>query len=311
MRARIRDFVITWQDWIFSVVSYDLGGEHLQCFLRYVPDAQGDRNSDHGRYRKLDFHEAYEFLRRHRPEYVTDVHAVPLEDVQKILRPEEQLPRIAAQNEQVSAIYALLAQHIPRGQIGITGSYLCGLNTAVSDLDFVIYGRRHFDTARAVVQAATADGRLTAIADTLWRRIYAKRRPELNYETFIAHELRKQHRGALGDTYFDMLYVRDADELRQLDPRNYERGEKLGYQTITARVTDSRFAFDSPAIYELEHPEIARILAFTHTYAGQAVAGELVEARGMLERTAAETRLVVGTTREARGEWICSRAALG
>ena len=308
MRARIRDFVITQQDWVFSVVGYDLGSEYLPCFLRYIPDPQGDRISDRGSYRKLDFHEAYEFLRRHRPEYVSDVHAVPLEDVQELLRPEEQLPRIAAQNEQVNAISALLAQHIPRGQIGITGSYLCGLNTATSDLDFVIYGHRHFDRARAAVQAATADGRLTAITDTLWRRIYAKRQPELSYERFLAHELRKQHRGALGDTYFDILYVRNADELRELDPRNYERGNKLGYQTITGRVTDARFAFDSPAIYELEHPEIARILAFTHTYAGQAVAGELVEARGVLERTAAETRLVVGTTREARGEWIRSLA---
>jgi predicted nucleotidyltransferase len=308
MRARIRDFVITRQDWIFSVVSYDLGGEYLQCFLRYVPDAQGDRISDRGSYRKLDFHEAYEFLRRRRPEYVKDVHAVPLEDVKEILRPEEQLPRIAAQNEQVSVIYELLAQHIPRGQIGITGSYLCGLNTATSDLDFVIYGRQHFDNARATVQAATADGRLTAITDTLWRRIYEKRRPELSYEIFVAHELRKQHRGALDDTYFDILYVRDADELRLLDPGNYERGEKLGYQTITAQVTDARFSFDSPAIYELEHPEIARILSFTHTYVGQALAGELIEARGVLEQTTAEKRLVVGTTREARGEWIRSLA---
>jgi predicted nucleotidyltransferase len=308
MRARIRDFVITRQNWIFSVVGYDLGGEHLSCFLRYIPDAQGDRISDRGRYRKLDFHEAYEFLRRNRPEYVKDVHAVPLEDVKELLRPDEQLPRIAAQNEQVSVIYELLAQHIPRRQIGITGSYLCGLNTATSDLDFVIYGRQHFDKARAAVQAATAGGRLTAITDTLWRSIYEKRRPELSYEIFVAHELRKQHRGALDGTYFDMLYVRDADELRHVDPRNYERGEKLGYQTITARVTDARFSFDSPAIYELEHPEIARILSFTHTYAGQAVAGELIEARGVVERTAAETRLVVGTTREARGEWIRSLA---
>ncbi len=308
MRARIRDFVVTRQDWIFSVVGYDLGGEHLQCFLRYVPDAQGDRISDRGRYRKLEFHAAYEFLRRHRPEYVRDVHAVPLEDVKELLRPDEQLPRIAAQNEQVNVVYEMLAQHIPRGKIGITGSYLCGLNTTTSDLDFVIYGRRHFDRARAAVQAATVDGRLTAINDALWRRIYEKRRPELRYETFVAHERRKQHRGALNDTYFDILYVRDADELRHLDPRNYERGEKLGYQTITAQVTDAQFAFDSPAIYELDHPEITRILAFTHTYTGQAVDGEQIEARGMLERTGAEKRLVVGTTREAQGEWIRSLA---
>jgi predicted nucleotidyltransferase len=272
MRARIRDFVVTEQDWIFSVVSYDLGDEELNCLLRYVPDEKGERVSERGRYRKLDFYGAYEFLREHQPEYVKDVHAIPKE------------------------------------RIGITGSFLCGLNGANSDLDFVVYGRANFDRAITLVKAATEAGVLTGLKEDLWQQIYRKRKPELSYEEFVAHELRKGHRGAIGGTYFDILYVRDPKELQQLDRRNSEPGERAGYKTITAEVTDASFSFDSPAIYKIKHPEVNKVLSFTHTYTGQALAGETIEARGVLERTKHETRLVVGTTREARDEWIRSRS---
>jgi len=306
MIARIRDFVITRHDWIFSVVSYDLGGEDVKCLLRYIPDEKGERVSEIGRYRKLDFYEAYEFLRKNRPEYLKDVHVVPKRDIKEILKPEVRLPVIAEREENARAIYELLGRYIPKERIGITGSFLCGLNGEESDLDFVIYGREQFNKAREVVNDANEEGLTAEINDELWRQIYQKRKPELRYEDFVAHEMRKGHRGAIGGTYFDILYVRDAEELKRLDSRNYEKGERAGYRLITAEVKDASFAFDSPAIYEIAHPEVNKVLSFTHTYAGQALAGETIEARGVIERTKHETRLVVGTTREAKGEWIRS-----
>ncbi len=306
MIARIRDFVITKHDWIFSVVSYDLGGEEVKCLLRYIPDEKGERVSEKGRYRQLDFYEGYEFLRKYRPEYLKDVHVVPKGDIKEILRPEVRLPVIVEREENARTIYELLGRYISKERIGITGSFLCGLNSEKSDLDFVIYGRENFNKAREVVRDANEEGLTAEINTGLWRHIYKKRKPELSYEDFVAHELRKGHRGAISGTYFDILYVRDAEELKQLDRRNYEKGERVGYRTITAEVKDASFAFDSPAIYEIEHPEITKVLSFTHTYAGQALTSEKIEARGVIERTKHETRLVVGTTREAKGEWIRS-----
>ncbi|MGB3944925.1 MAG: DNA polymerase subunit beta, partial [Methanothrix sp.] len=57
-------------------------------------------------------------------------------------------------------------------------------------------------------------------------------------------------------------------------------------------------------------PEIPVILCYTHTYAGQAVPGERIEASGVVEETVDGKRLVVGTTREAKGEWIRSLTLL-
>ncbi len=310
---RLRDFIITTDNWFFSVVSYEIGSDTnvASCLLRYVPDDRGTRFSERLglRYMKLDFDAAYEFLMHNRPEYIGDIHYVPKRDIKEVLRPEEKIPLVATYDERVAQIYDLLRSHIPGDRIGITGSLLCGLNTPQSDIDLVIYGRKNFDRARELVESAKTEpetGLIREISDDMWRQIYRKRNPELSYEDFIMHERRKKNRGMIGNTYFDILYTRDWDEIAQLDPRDYEPGQKIGYKTIKCEVIDASFSFDSPAIYRVDHPEIDRVVSFTHTYVGQAQEGEWIEARGMVEKTTHETRLVVGTTREAKGEWIRS-----
>jgi hypothetical protein len=76
--------------------------------------------------------------------------------------------------------------------------------------------------------------------------------------------------------------------------------------TIEAKVTDASLAFDNPAVYEVEHEKVSRVLSFTHTYSGQALAGETIEACGVCEQHGGEYWLIIGTTREARGEYIIS-----
>ena len=80
--------------------------------------------------------------------------------------------------------------------------------------------------------------------------------------------------------------------------------------TLEATVTDASLAFDNPAVYEVKHESVSRVLSFTHTYSGQALAGETIEACGVCERHGAELWLVVGTTREARGEYIVSKTLM-
>ncbi|MRR37674.1 DNA polymerase subunit beta, partial [bacterium] len=113
--------------------------------------------------------------------------------------------------------------------------------------------------------------------------------------------MRKRNRGMVEGTYFDLLFTRDWE---QIQPQ--PRGRQAGAAQIEARVVNADFSFDSPAIYRLDHPEVKEIFSYSHTYAGQALPGESIEAKGVLEETENGLRLVVGTTREARGEWIRS-----
>ena len=135
-----------------------------------------------------------------------------------------------------------------------------------------------------------------------------KRKPEISYEAFVLHEQRKGNRGQIEGTYFDILYTRSYDNLIGLPAG---KGEILGKETIVAKVTDASLAFDNPAVYVIEHESVSRVLSFTHTYSGQALAGEMIEACGVIEQHGTERWLIVGTTRDAKGEYIVSKTLLG
>lgn len=322
-RLRIRDFITTKEGWIFSVVCYEFPGDAvIKSLLRYVPDERGERVSKDGRrFRKLSFEEARDFLKERKPEYL---EGVPRSDISEVLLPSVRIKEVAAADASIGKVYDFLRDAgVQPSKIGITGSYLCGLQKRDSDADFVIYGRRNFERVRAAI----CENDELKLDDATWRRIYEKRRAELSYEEFLAHELRKCNRGLLlrrhggcahdggrgkegARTYFDVLFVRDWGELRRLKREDVERGEPLRHEKIIAKVRNAEFAFDNPAIYEVEHDIVDKILCFTHTYVGQAFEDETVEARGVLEKYGDELRLVVGTSREPKGEWIRSLSLL-
>jgi hypothetical protein len=301
MNVRLRDHIITKEDWIFSVVSYDdrMGIESL---LRYIPDEDGERIRRGKRYLKLDFDESYKFLRENRPEYVKRAHLVPKEDVKEVLHPNEVLYTL--KDEKVQRIVDCL-RGIPLQNMGVTGSYLCGLQLESSDIDFVVYGRDWF-TARGMIDDAKGDGLISPVSEEMWRSIYKKRKPELKFDEFLMHEKRKGNRGIIDGTYFDLLYVRDWEEIEKEE----KRGEIVGSAKIVAPVTEVIFPFDCPAIYRVEDEYIDLVLSFSHTYIGQALPGEIIEAKGKVEECGDERRLIVGTTRDARGEWLKSLTLL-
>jgi predicted nucleotidyltransferase len=301
LRARIRDFLETKDGWIFAVADYH-HPNGIRSMLRYVPDPSGEREANGRRYRKLDFDDAFAFLKRTRPEYVQDLHVVPKEDVLRLYAPSNGLNAVVGTDRRVKKLVGILARgEIPMDRMGITGSMLVGLQGPSSDIDFVVYGSWWWK-ARDIIYRAKCDGGIQELDHAMWQRIYAKRRPEISFDEFVLHERRKGNRGMIEGTYFDLLFTRDWSQIGEAPPR----GKPLGRRKIEALVTDAEFAFDSPAIFKIGHEEINEIFCYSHTYAGQALPGETIEAAGVVEETAEGCRLVVGTTREARGEWIRS-----
>jgi predicted nucleotidyltransferase len=302
-QARLRDFIRDRDGWLYAVATYD-NADRIGCILRYVPDPSGERVDRSGRrYRKLDFGPAFSLIEREKPDYLDIVHRVPNDDVERILKPDVELPAIINRDPRVKSLSGLFP--VPVSSMGCTGSLLCGLEVDSSDIDFVVYGNDWF-IAREALKHAVERGHLEPMSSALWQRIYEKRQPDISLDEFIAHEERKWNRGRLGDTYFDLLYTRSYDDIGKPS----ERGEVLGPLTIEAVVTDATYAFDNPAVYIVDHPEITCVLSFTHTYSGQAERGEVIEARGVCEQHGTEQWLIVGTTREARGEYILSKTLL-
>ncbi|MFA4861853.1 DNA polymerase subunit beta [Methanoregula sp.] len=303
--VRLRDFISDPDGWLYAVSTYD-NRESVGCVLRYVPCEDGERVHPSGRrYRKYDFEEAYEMVRQHKPRYAGLLHRVPYQDVKTVLKPDLELGRIVSAHPRVKKLVALIG--LPEGTVGCTGSLLCELENGLSDIDMVVYGR-HWFSAQALVRQGIRDGKIEGLSEDMWRKVYEKRKPEIPYDTFVLHEQRKWNRGQIEGTYFDILYTRSYEDIRAAPSG---KGTVIGRKTIEAKVTDASLSFDNPAVYEIEHESVSRVLSFTHTYSGQALAGETIEACGVCEQHGNEQWLIVGTTREARGEYILSRTLLG
>lgn len=301
---RLRDFIEDKDGWLYAVSTYD-NQEKAGCVLRYVPVEKGARVHPSGRrYTKYDFEEAYAHITKFKPSYAGLLHYVPYPDVKRVLKPDLEIDRIAATNPRVMKLVRLFG--LPKGTVGCTGSLLCELANESSDIDMVVYGKFWF-AAQAFVRQGIREGKIEGLSESMWRKVYEKRKPEISYDTFVLHEQRKWNRGQVEGTYFDILYTRSYDGISGAPSG---RGTVLGKATIEAKVTDASLAFDNPAVYEVEHESVSRVLSFTHTYSGQALSGETIEARGVLEEHGSEQWLVVGTTREARGEYIVSKTLL-
>lgn len=302
---RLRDFIEDREGCLYAVSNYD-NSDRVGCILRYVPDTEGERVSrtTGRRYRKYDFSEAFAWIREHKPEYLDSVHRVPHSDVVRVYKPEEEIGKVAARNDRVRRLLSHFS--LPAGSFGCTGSLLCGLENAASDIDLVVYGDAWF-AAQRQLKRLVETGVIPEMSTAMWRKVYDKRVPEISFDAFVLHEQRKWNRGEFEGTYFDLLYTRAYDNLNALPAG---KGTVLGRATIEATVTDPSLSFDSPAVYAVDHDEISRVLSFTHTYSGQALAGEVIEAKGVVEEHGDERWLIVGTTREAKGEYIISKTLL-
>jgi hypothetical protein len=292
-KPRLRDYIITKEDLIFSVVSYDLT-RGVKGLLRYVPDRNGERERNGIRYRKLGWKESYSYIREKKPEYLADVHLVPFSDVKEIISPLH-----ARIGNKIKKIFKIL--FVPRQKIGLTGSYLLGLNDKSSDVDVVVYGDS-FYLARENLKKAKKERKVRELTEDLWKYVYKKRSPSISYEEFLVHEIRKNHRGMIDGNYFDLLFVRDWS---QIEGYRDWKGKEAGRKEIVAEVKDVIYPFDLPATYKIDHEFVKEILCYTHTYIAQAFPGETIKARGELE-ISEEAKLIVGSSREAKGEWIKS-----
>jgi len=171
---RLRDFIEDTDGWLYAVSTYD-NTERAGCILRYVPDEAGERIANNGRrYHKVDFDEAYSLVAREKPAYRDVFHRIPLSDIRRVLKPEEEIGKISERDARVARLLSLFS--LPSGTVGCTGSFLCGLENESSDIDLIVYGR-HWFQAVEILKDATESGKLDPIDEETWKRIYKREIP--------------------------------------------------------------------------------------------------------------------------------------
>ncbi len=303
-----KDFIQTKEGLVFAVVSYQPHEGKVGCFLRYVS------NSD--AWEKIDTEQANQLLRQSYPEYLYQspqfdamFHAVAVKDIVEHHRPEARLQSVL-QREPRDNIEHKLQQLIPIlvrfgvncDFLGLTGSMLINQQRSTSDIDLVVFGREAFQKTRQALKSAVLSGDIDDLDLTLMKDNFQRRAAELSFEEFSWHEYRKHNKASIDGTKFDIGMVCLSSEI-QHDAEQYQ---KQGMRTITTKVVDDLRAFDFPAVYLVDDTLTPEVLSFTHTYVGQAKKGELIEVSGAVECNIAtgKCRLIVGSTREAEGEYI-------
>lgn len=300
-----KDFIETAEGLIFAVVAEGLEADKVLCFLRYV--------LSEGRWRKLDTEQANTLLDRNFPRYRhfsalldAHLHAVPAADIVRHYQPRKVLQGLLASDPSdavltdLQRLCGLLGDNgLALEQFGVTGSLLVGLQNHASDIDLVCYERQVFHRARNIVQGLIAKDHCQALNDSDWLEAYRRRACDFALDDYIWHEQRKYNKAMINQRKFDLTLVVPATVHAG---RHYR---KLGFVCIEAEISDDVYGFDYPARFSIKHPEIESVVCFTATYFGQALKGEWVRVAGQLEiDSAGRQRIVVGSNREAIGEFI-------
>jgi len=303
-----RDYLMTTAGLYFAVVLPASAPGTFICSLRYVRGA-GDE------VRKLDTRQACRFLKTRHPRFLgyskdLDCEAVSVQrsDAIRVYKPVEARERIehasnpdALEARAIKAITYLKGKGIETDYLGITGSLMLGFHNAGSDIDVVIYDKGSFNLARQAIGESIATGELSAPDETMWLEIYHRRGCALDFHDYMKHEKRKYNKFILDNTKVDISYVPAGNK------SSGDTGpvKKLGMATIKARVVDASRSFEYPACYIVDSNTVEHIYCYTATYTGQALAGEHIEAAGMIEVDAGGRHyMVIGTSREAPGEYL-------
>jgi hypothetical protein len=295
-----KDFIETAENLIFAVVADSMEQDKVLCFLRYV------------QHKKVSTHAANELLKQYHPDYLhyspvldAHLHAVPLHRIIQHYQPKHRLQDIlhiaepdSIQQDLIALCDLLHKNGVDLSQCGVTGSLLIGAQQASSDIDLVCYGREVFHQCRAVVRELIAQHILHTLNDEDWQASYQRRDCELSFADYRWHEQRKFNKALINGRKFDVS-LSDASRLSTTS------SQKCGVITLQCQVLDDGYAFDYPAEFSIDHEHIRTVVCFTATYTGQAIRGEWIEVSGVVEQNAqGDKRIVVGSSREAHGEYI-------
>ena len=299
-----KDFIETGEGLIFAVVDHGVEQGRVLCFLRYALTEQG--------WQKQSTHQANVLLRQRYPDYLyysptrdVHLHAVPVDRISRHHQPRRRLLDIVRNSrhdpveQDLLQLCRLYREHgLKPSDMGVTGSLLIGAQNPKSDIDLVFYDRDQFHRARKVTRDLIEHSLLQGLSESDWEEAYDRRSCHLNFADYVWHERRKYNKALINGRKFDLGYVNHTTVAA-------ERFQKCGSIVLQCRILDVHQAFDYPALFKIEHPDIEAVVSFTATYTGQALVGETVEVSGHLEQSESGLkRIVVGSSREADGEYI-------
>ncbi len=339
--------VETYGGLIFTVKGVVHPPDRVIAYLRYLPDASGERRAGHGPLQGNTYRRVYREIDQLRalaelhPEYVARdpmlgmvVQSVPWPDVVRVHDPLRRLRELRELRESGATtdiendavrLAELIAEAggVGLGRLGITGSLLVGLDEPSSDLDLLVLGEAAGWAVRDALLALLAEpnGPLKRPNAAALRALHNLHRDDtpLTFAQFCRAQARKVNEGTFAGRGYFLRFVRTAQESGEsYGEPSYAPG---GEARVSAVVTSAAGALFTPNHYALGDVEflegtpvedLREVVSHRGRFAEQAVSGEAVEAQGRLERVMPGTgsgwhRLVVGGR---SGEYLVVRSGL-
>lgn len=306
---RDKDYFVTSEGWIFSVLGDVHPRDRVWAVLKYVA-GPGPWRSANGRtysrvlveYSVRELLRSIEFVRSVRPDYVyldpsvgSEVIAPPLAEVTRVYRASEKavellrsrssLPESSLERRAVELIGWLSeASGVPEEGFGVTGSVLLGIAHSGSDVDLVVHGgsntRRVLDAL-----AESKDERLKTGVGPEW---VSHLRSQLRIPKEQAELLasRVVHKGDFSGTRFSVFGVRERPPHAYGEVQYTSKGI---VETVVEVVDDSESLF-TPSVYRVEERVfgIERLVTYLARLAGVLRPGDRISVRAKLEEVRSE-----------------------
>jgi len=306
------DYIQTIDGLFFAVKGSNHPDGIVIGILRYIPDSNGSRVLDNVKYKRVyDIDSTTEYLKENHPDYVNYIpqigiklQSVPVSKIARYYEPRERLSVILS--NPVSEVERVLSDFVnalsersgvPTASFGVSGSLLIGLQTEGSDIDINVYGQAEsrlvYDSLVELRETLDwikpLEGELfDSVLKSRWRDA------KLSLDLFSRIESSKVLHGIVqGREYFVRLLIPDDESV----------SEPIKRVTIRARVTDASKSIFNPCIYRVTQvsgsgSRVTELKSYRGKFTEQAQEGDLVEARGTLEKVQGKEgvyyRLILG-----------------
>jgi hypothetical protein len=311
------DYIETSEGLYFTVKGMFHPEDKVLSVLRYIPDEGGDRVKNTYRYKRVyNLVKTKRFLEKNYPHYLSYIprlgittQSVPISNIKKIYKPREKLKEIIDTSNQKpikilrKLVYSLNEEsEVSLECFGITGSILIDMHTPDSDIDINVYG---FEQSKRVYDALKK-----LRLDSNWLKPYTKKTVKnvlesrwsntgLDLKLFLEIETNKVLHGRVEDKdYF----------IRLIKPINIpDKSEPIEVVKIRKTIKDDSEGIFTPCKYMLEissDNEPIELLSYRGKFTEQVKKGELIEARGTLEKVWEGNKIAYRLVLGRKGDYL-------
>ncbi|MHA1250443.1 MAG: nucleotidyltransferase domain-containing protein [Candidatus Helarchaeota archaeon] len=273
--AREGCFIETKENLIFDVKGCIHPPDRIIAYLRYYPDASGNRIKNNVKYKKIySLNERTQFLLKNYNKYIyfdpffnIKLQGVPLNCIKKVYDPLDFRNQLKVRNNitnlQKSALefieILIDSADINEKKIGVSGSLMISLELPTSDIDILIYGTEDvIKLHKKMDEIFEMNNKIKRYTLSQYKKLYEfkSKDTQISWDDFIKIEVRKKFQGTYNGIDFFIRGVKDWNEI-DLNYGDFKI-KNLGRVYIKAIVEDSSDSVFTPCIYKIKDSEIIK-----------------------------------------------------